>query len=61
MFSIQIQNILVIGAVDVSTLTASAKRAGYSVFAVDFHGDQDLEKNAKENLSVLSNSNQENL
>jgi predicted ATP-grasp superfamily ATP-dependent carboligase len=59
--SIQIQNILAIGAVDVSTLTASAKRAGYSVFAVDFHGDQDLEKNAKENLSVLSNSNQENL
>lgn len=52
---------LAIGAVDVSTLTASAKRAGYSVFAVDFYGDQDLEKNAKENLSVLSNSNQENL
>ena len=52
---------LVIGAVDVSTLTASAKRAGYSVFAVDFHGDQDLEKNAKKNLSVLSNVNLENL
>jgi hypothetical protein len=52
---------LTVGAVDVSSLTASAKRAGYSVFAVDFYGDQDLEKNAKENLSVLSNSNQENL
>jgi len=50
---------LAIGAVDVSSLTASANRAGYSVFAVDFYGDQDLEKNAKENLSVLSNSNQE--
>jgi len=59
--SIQIKSILAIGAVDVSQLTVSAKRAGYSVFAVDFHGDQDLEKNAQENLSVLSNSNQENL
>ncbi|WP_455369349.1 ATP-grasp domain-containing protein [[Eubacterium] cellulosolvens] len=52
---------LAIGAVDVSSLTASANRAGYSVFAVDFYGDQDLEKNTKENLSVLSNSNQENI
>jgi predicted ATP-grasp superfamily ATP-dependent carboligase len=52
---------LMIGAVDVSSLTASAKRAGYSVFAVDFYGDQDLEKNAKENLSALPNSNKANL
>jgi hypothetical protein len=55
--SIQIKNVLAIGAVDVSSLTVSAKHAGYLVFAVDFYGDQDLERNAKANLSVLSNSN----
>lgn len=61
MLSIQIKDILAIGAVDVSSLTASAKRVGYSVFAVDFYGDQDLEKNTKANLSVLSNSHEKNL
>ncbi|MCK5627520.1 ATP-grasp domain-containing protein, partial [Candidatus Bathyarchaeota archaeon] len=59
--SIQIKDMLAIGAVDVSLLTASAKRVGYSVFAVDFYGDQDLEKNTKANLSVLSNSNEKSL
>lgn len=58
MLSIQIKNVLAIGAVDVSSLTASTKRAGYSVFAVDFYGDQDLERDAKANLSILSNSNE---
>lgn len=57
MLSIQIKNVLAIGAVDVSSLTASIKRAGYSAFAVDFYGDQDLERDAEANLSILSNSN----
>ena len=52
---------LVIGTVDVSSLAASAKRAGYSVFAVDFYGDQDLKKNVNANLSLMINSNENDL
>ena len=45
-------NILVVG-VDSVSLAASAKRAGYQVFAVDHFGDQDLKRVCRESLSVV--------
>ncbi|MDH5447665.1 MAG: ATP-grasp domain-containing protein [Candidatus Bathyarchaeota archaeon] len=47
------QNILVIG-IDAAALVASAKRAGYNVFAVDYFGDQDLKQTCKDNLSIVT-------
>ncbi|MDH5461872.1 MAG: ATP-grasp domain-containing protein [Candidatus Bathyarchaeota archaeon] len=45
-------NLLVIG-VDSVSLAASAKRAGYEVFAVDHFGDQDLKRVCRESLSAI--------
>jgi hypothetical protein len=47
-----LHNVLVIG-VDSVSLAASAKRAGYRVFAVDHFGDQDLKQVCRETLSVI--------
>jgi len=47
-----LQNLLVIGFDNVS-LAASAKRAGYQVFAVDHFGDQDLRSICRETLSIV--------
>ena len=47
-----LHNLLVIG-VDSVSLAASAKRAGYQVFAVDHFGDQDLKRVCRESLSVI--------
>jgi hypothetical protein len=47
-----LQNLLVIG-VDSVSLAASAKRAGYRVFAVDHFGDQDLKQVCRETLSIV--------
>jgi len=47
-----IHDLLVIG-VDVASLAASAKRAGYRVYAVDYFGDQDLRCVCEENLAII--------
>lgn len=47
-----LHNLLVIGVDNVS-LAASAKRAGYQVFAVDHFGDQDLKHVCRGSLSVI--------
>jgi predicted ATP-grasp superfamily ATP-dependent carboligase len=47
-----LHNLLVIG-VDSVSLAASAKRAGYEVFAVDHFGDQDLKRVCRESLSAI--------
>ena len=47
-----IHNILVIGT-DVVSLTASARRAGYQVYAVDYFGDQDLKRVCHESRSIV--------
>ena len=47
-----LHNLLVMG-VDSVSLAASAKRAGYQVFAVDHFGDQDLKRVCRETLSVI--------
>lgn len=52
MTELKIHNLLVIGA-DVTSLAASAKRAGYDVYAVDYFGDQDLKRVCKETLSII--------
>ena len=46
------QNILVIG-IDSAALAASAKRAGYNVFAADYFGDQDLKQACNNSLSIV--------
>ncbi|UCE95851.1 MAG: ATP-grasp domain-containing protein [Candidatus Bathyarchaeota archaeon] len=46
-------NVLVIG-LDTSALAASAYKAGYNVFAVDYFGDQDLRKVCKKVASIVS-------
>lgn len=46
-------NILVMG-VDTVALAASAKRAGYDVFAADHFGDQDLKQNCRTVLSIVT-------
>jgi len=47
----RIHDLLVIG-VDVASLAASARRAGYKVYAVDHFGDQDLRRVCEETLSI---------
>jgi predicted ATP-grasp superfamily ATP-dependent carboligase len=47
-----LHSLLVIGVDNVS-LAASAKKAGYQVFAVDHFGDQDLKRVCQESLSVI--------
>jgi len=47
-----IRNILVIG-IDVVSLAASARRAGYQVYAVDYFGDQDLKHVCHESRSII--------
>jgi len=49
-----IRSVLAVGVVDVASLAASAKRAGYDVYAVDYCGDQDLEQNCIASLSLMS-------
>jgi len=48
----RIHDLLVIG-VDVASLAASARRAGYKVYAVDYFGDQDLRRVCEETLSIV--------
>lgn len=45
-------NVLVIG-LDSVALAHSARRAGFKVFAVDFFGDQDLQKTCESTLSIV--------
>jgi len=47
-----VHNVLVIG-MDVVSLATSAKRSGYKVYAVDYFGDQDLERVCRERLSIV--------
>ena len=49
---LNLRNLFVIG-VDSVSLAASAKRAGYEVFAVDHFGDQDLKRVCRESLSAI--------
>jgi len=46
-----VQNVLVIG-IDATAIATSAKKAGYTVFAADYFGDQDLKQACKNNLSI---------
>jgi len=48
----QFHNLLVVG-IDVVSLAASAKRAGYQVCAVDYFGDQDLKRLCSESRSIV--------
>lgn len=48
----EIQSLLVTG-VDVVPIAASARRAGYKVFSVDFYGDVDLRHLCEESLSII--------
>ena len=48
----QIRNLLVTG-IDVVSLAASTRRAGYQVCAVDYFGDQDLKSLCRESLSIV--------
>lgn len=50
--SVNIRNLLVIG-IDVVSLAASARRAGYQVYAVDFFGDQDLKRVCRKSQSII--------
>jgi predicted ATP-grasp superfamily ATP-dependent carboligase len=47
-----IRNVLVIG-VDVVSLAASARKAGYRVYAADYFGDQDLKCLCHESRSIV--------
>jgi len=47
-----VRRVLAIGVVDVAQLANSARRAGYDVYAVDYYGDQDLNKSCSANLSL---------
>lgn len=47
-----IHNLLVVG-VDVTAIAASARRAGYKVFSVDFFGDVDLRALCEESQSII--------
>ena len=46
------QNILAIG-IDTVALSASARNAGYNIFAVDYFGDEDLKQICKNSLSII--------
>jgi len=48
----QFHSLLVIG-IDVASLAASARRAGYHVYAVDYFGDLDLKRLGCENRSII--------
>lgn len=48
-----LQNIAVIG-MDITALAASAKKAGYTVFSVDYFGDSDLRQSCTFSLSVIA-------
>ncbi len=52
MAEVNIRNLLVIG-IDIVSLAASARRAGYQVYAVDFFGDQDLKHVCRKNRSII--------
>ncbi|MDH5449298.1 MAG: ATP-grasp domain-containing protein [Candidatus Bathyarchaeota archaeon] len=52
MHAANLRNVLVIG-LDVVSLAASAKRAGYHVYAADFFGDQDLKPLCQKNRSII--------
>lgn len=47
-----IRSVLALGAVDVAPVAASARRAGYDVYAVDYYGDRDLEHSCVASLSL---------
>ncbi len=47
-----VRRVLAIGVVDVAQLANSARRAGYDVYAVDYHGDQDLGQSCSASLSL---------
>lgn len=47
-----IHNVLVMG-IDVVSLAASARKAGYQVCAVDYFGDQDLKRLCRESRSIV--------
>jgi len=49
---VTIRNLLAIG-IDVASLTASARKAGYQVYAVDFFGDQDLKRVCRKSRSIV--------
>jgi hypothetical protein len=53
------RSVLAIGAVDVTPLAASARRAGYDVYAVDYYGDQDLEHSCVATLSFMKQGREE--
>ncbi|WP_455277579.1 ATP-grasp domain-containing protein [[Eubacterium] cellulosolvens] len=44
---------LVLGLVDVASITQSANKAGHSVFTLDLFGDLDTRKYSKKSLSIL--------
>jgi len=48
-----IRTLLVIG-LDVVSLAASAMRAGYQIYAVDYFGDQDLKRVCRESRSIIT-------
>ena len=48
-----LQTLLVIG-IDAAALAVSARRAAYTVYAVDFFGDQDIRRVSRESLSVIT-------
>jgi predicted ATP-grasp superfamily ATP-dependent carboligase len=48
-----LRNLLVIG-IDAAALAVSARRAEYTVYTVDFFGDQDLRRVSRESLSVIT-------
>ena len=52
MSTVGIHNLLVVG-VDVTPIAASAKRAGYKVFSVDFFGDVDLRSLSEDSRSII--------
>ena len=50
---VDLKTILVIG-LDSVALAHSARKAGFKVFAVDFFGDQDLQKTCESTLSIVT-------
>jgi len=52
-----IRSVLGVGPVDVAPLAASAWRAGYDVYAVDYYGDQDLKHSCIASLSLAKQRN----
>jgi predicted ATP-grasp superfamily ATP-dependent carboligase len=50
---IRLQNLLVVG-IDAAALAVSARKAGYTVYTVDFFGDQDVRRVSVKSLSVIT-------